>query len=341
MALSAQTPYGAKPATAPTAPTTAPASAPAAPQVNAGAAPANNGAGATPKPATGLPAVSTATAPKPPSFQGIDPSKQWSGSQLLNHLNTSFGQPLNDQQRTYAMQYLGYNDPTGAAMINGADVNRLLEHAAQLSGGQYAAYQAPNNPTDPQAPYPTSGPLQPQLIDAPEVTDAPEYVAPTYEQQSFRAPTYEEAQNDPGYRFARDQGLGAIQASAAARGMLGTGTTMRDLSRYNQDLASQQYQTVYNRAADTFDRNAGERRFGYGANVEGAQASYAPRLVTWNARRETGQRNAELNFDRAWQRETYGREDDWRRDRARESDWQYRDNQAETRRRFLAELGQA
>jgi hypothetical protein len=216
-----------------------------------------------------------------------------------------------------------------------------LEYSAGRSGGQYNPYAAPP-PVDPaQQPYPTSGPLPPQTINAPPVEAAPAYTAPTYQRQTFRAPTYEEAQNDPGYRFARDEGIGAIQASAAARGMLGTGTTMRDLSRFNQDLASQQYQTVYNRNADTFDRNSGESRFGYGAEVEGAQAEYAPGLVTWNARRDTGQRNAELNFDRAWQRETYGREDNWRRNRGAESDWQYRDNQAETRRRFLAELGQA
>ncbi|MHB1260327.1 MAG: hypothetical protein ACYC2H_01285 [Thermoplasmatota archaeon] len=362
--LNAQTSYGTKPAAAPPAPTVATnaltgASNPATAATGAAAAPA-----ATATPASGaLPAVSTATPqlenshvqPKAGqldttqpvaaglNFQGIDPNQRRTGTQALDYLNTTFGQPLNEQQRQYAMQFINYTDPTGAAEISGADYNRLMQEAARLSGNPYTAY-APNatTPVDPsQTPYPTEGPLKPDTFEAPPITDAPVYKAPTYEQQTYRPPTYEEAQNDPGYRFAQQQGQGAIEAGAAARGMLGTGTTLRDVSRFNQDLASQQYQSVYNRSADTFDRNAGERRFGYGADVEGAQASYAPSLVTWNARREADQRGAELNFDRRWQRETYGRDDAWRRNRAAESDWQYRDNQAETRRRFLAELGQA
>lgn len=272
-------------------------------------------------------------------FSGIDPSQQRTGVQTLQDLEKVLGSPLDANQRTYAMQYLNYTDPTGAANISGADYNRLMEHAAQLSGGEYAAWQAQAS-TQGAAPYPQTGPLAPDPFVTPAYSDAPGYTAPKYQQQVFKAPTWQDVESDPGYQFRLREGAGALQASAAARGMLGTGTFARDITGFGQDLASQEYQNVYNRAANTFGVNTDERRFGYNADVEGAQAEYAPRLVTWNARREDGQRGAELSYDRSWQRELKTRDDYYRDNRASEDDYRYRDNRDEMRKRFLAELGQ-
>lgn len=48
-----------------------------------------------------------------------------------------------------------------------------------------------------------------------------------------------EIANDPAYKFNMEQGNQAIERSQAARGLSGSGATLKSLSRYNQGLASQ------------------------------------------------------------------------------------------------------
>lgn len=62
--------------------------------------------------------------------------------------------------------------------------------------------------------------------------------------RSFGAGDY---QQDPGYGFRLREGQNAIENSAAARGMSLSGGTLRALSRYGQDFASNEYQNAYNR----------------------------------------------------------------------------------------------
>jgi hypothetical protein len=45
----------------------------------------------------------------------------------------------------------------------------------------------------------------------------------------------------PGYQFALDQGNQAINRSAAAKGMLGSGNVLSELAKYGQGMASQEY----------------------------------------------------------------------------------------------------
>lgn len=53
----------------------------------------------------------------------------------------------------------------------------------------------------------------------------------------------------PGYQFRMDQGRKAIEASAAARGGLFSGATGQALNEFGQGLASQEYDTYFNRLA--------------------------------------------------------------------------------------------
>jgi hypothetical protein len=52
---------------------------------------------------------------------------------------------------------------------------------------------------------------------------------------------------DPGYGFRMDEGMKALERSAAARGGLLSGTTMKGIQRFGQDLASQEFQNAFNR----------------------------------------------------------------------------------------------
>jgi len=54
-------------------------------------------------------------------------------------------------------------------------------------------------------------------------------------------------QEDPGYRFRLAEGQKAIERSAAARGGLGGGKTLKALQQYGQNMASQEYGASRNR----------------------------------------------------------------------------------------------
>lgn len=53
----------------------------------------------------------------------------------------------------------------------------------------------------------------------------------------------------PDYNFAMGQGTQAVERSAAARGLLGSGSTLKSLNAFGQGLASQQYGNYMNRLA--------------------------------------------------------------------------------------------
>lgn len=53
-------------------------------------------------------------------------------------------------------------------------------------------------------------------------------------------------QNNPGYQFQMQQGLQALNQSAAAKGELGSGGTMKAIEQYGQGLAGTQYQQAFN-----------------------------------------------------------------------------------------------
>ena len=52
---------------------------------------------------------------------------------------------------------------------------------------------------------------------------------------------------DPGYEFRRREGLRAIENSALASGMGRSGSTLRGLTRYGQELGSEEFMNAFNR----------------------------------------------------------------------------------------------
>ena len=72
----------------------------------------------------------------------------------------------------------------------------------------------------------------------------------------FQAPSVEQMQQDPSYQFRLQQGQQALERSAAARGTLLTGGTLKDLAGFAQGLASSEFDKIYN-------RNLGEYRQAY------------------------------------------------------------------------------
>jgi hypothetical protein len=52
---------------------------------------------------------------------------------------------------------------------------------------------------------------------------------------------------DPGYNFRMAEGIKALERSAAARGLLESGSTLKGITGFGQDLASQEYQNAFSR----------------------------------------------------------------------------------------------
>lgn len=60
---------------------------------------------------------------------------------------------------------------------------------------------------------------------------------------------------DPGYQFRVSEGVNALDASAASRGRLRSGAQDRAVTRYGQNMASDEYQRAWNRNLTTKTTN--------------------------------------------------------------------------------------
>ena len=87
-------------------------------------------------------------------------------------------------------------------------------------------------------------------------------------------------QTDPGYAFRLSEGMKALDRTAASRGGLLSGATLKGAQRYNQDLASQEYQNAYNRYNTDYNMRLAPLQtlagYGQGAtnNLAGATSAY-------------------------------------------------------------------
>jgi len=182
--------------------------------------------------------------------------------------------------------------------------------------------------------------------DIPDVGDFgyEEWQAP----DKFKAPTMEEAQAAPGFKMRMDQGRKALEASAAAKGVLRSGKTYTDLMDYGQQMGEMGYEDVYRRRSGEYDRSRRnlERDYqtGYGRerdiynigreNVLGRYASelgeeqrrYRPKEQQWAMEAGNIPTARTQDYNRAWDR-FRADEDRFERQQAKENAW----------KRYLAE----
>jgi hypothetical protein len=79
---------------------------------------------------------------------------------------------------------------------------------------------------------------------------------------------------DPSYLWRLSEGRRLLESSAAARGLLQSGGTLRGLTELGQNLASQEYQNVYN-------RHLGENQLRYARDIAQNQDQYNRALQTY------------------------------------------------------------
>jgi hypothetical protein len=105
---------------------------------------------------------------------------------------------------------------------------------------------------------------------------------------------------DPGYQFRMDQGTSALQNSAAARGGLKSGNTLKALMEYGQNLGSQEYGNAYNRfntdQNTQYNRLSNMAGLGQTANtaLQGAGTNYANSVGNLMSNNAANQGNAML-----------------------------------------------
>lgn len=135
----------------------------------------------------------------------------------------------------------------------------------------------------------------PQIGSAPLPT-LPQFKPPP----AFAAPSLAEAMNDPGYQFRLKQGQDSLGAAAAAHGTLNDSGTLKAFQDYGQNAASQEYSNVYNREADTYNRNyQTQYRDPYQFDYQRGMDLFAPQMETWraqNAQANTNYTNAYQHF---------------------------------------------
>ena len=64
----------------------------------------------------------------------------------------------------------------------------------------------------------------------------------------------ESVASTPGYQFAYNQGLEAVNRTAAAKGQLGSGNRLYDLTKFGQGLASQTYNSTVNQLGNFLNK---------------------------------------------------------------------------------------
>lgn len=164
-------------------------------------------------------------------------------------------------------------------------------------------------PVPPPAPPPGYGQVIPQPDGAPPEAppdlgtfEPPAYTGssrpsfgfqppPRFNPTMFSAPSQEDALNEAGYQFRSSEGQKGLERSAAARGLLRTGGTLKDLAAWNQNFASEEYSNVFNRALQA-----------YGAQYQAERDMFAPQFADWQARFGAEQAAGLAGFEGEWQR---------------------------------------
>lgn len=155
-------------------------------------------------------------------------------------------------------------------------------------------------------------PARQQLPGAPTFTP-PEFVKPpAFSYDPFKAPTAQDVLKDPSYGFRLGEGEQALQQSAAAKGLLNTGGTLKDILKYGQQFASNEYGNIWNRDFNTYQQGVNNALNSYGVNYgtqyadpyraayQSATDRFAPQMAEYENQFDATQRNNELDYSHAY-----------------------------------------
>jgi hypothetical protein len=146
-----------------------------------------------------------------------------------------------------AAGYAGAKAQAGATKAAAETQTQEAQNALDFQKQEFATQQANEAPFL-KAGQTAVGDLSSLLAPGGELTQP-------YPGGQFTAPTAAEAQATPGFQFTLQQGLNALNNSAAAQGNLLSGGQLAAQQQYGQGLASNTYQQSFNNALSTYGTN--------------------------------------------------------------------------------------
>lgn len=99
----------------------------------------------------------------------------------------------------------------------------------------------------------------------------------------FHAPTAEEVQNTPGYKFQLQAGSDALTNQASATGLNQSGSTLAALTQYGQGLAGTYYQNAFSNAQNQFQTNQNTTLSNLQALIGSGQAANTQSIAAGSA----------------------------------------------------------
>lgn len=108
---------------------------------------------------------------------------------------------------------------------------------------------------------------------------------------------YRQLESDPGYQFRRQQGENALSRALASRGMLNSGAAMKELARYSQGLATDEFTNAFNRlsALAGTGQTAARGLASLGSQYMQSSGNNAGQLANARASAYAGQAQAQQN----------------------------------------------
>ena len=108
---------------------------------------------------------------------------------------------------------------------------------------------------------------------------------------------YRQLESDPGYQFRRQQGENALSRALASRGMLNSGAAMKELARYSQGLATDEFTNAFNRlsALAGTGQTAASGLASLGSQYMQSAGSNAGQMANARASAYVGQAQAQQN----------------------------------------------
>lgn len=110
---------------------------------------------------------------------------------------------------------------------------------------------------------------------------------PQFHAPKFVAPTAEDVLNSPDYQSRLRSGTDALERSAAARGTLRTGGTLKDIIDYGKKFGQGEYDSSFNHSLA-----------GFQANYQGAHDEFAPQLAGYQLRAQAALAKALAIYNR-------------------------------------------
>lgn len=114
-------------------------------------------------------------------------------------------------------------------------------------------------------------------------------------------------QSDPQYVFNKGQGLAGVQQSAAARGLLNSGGTLKDIAQWTGDYANNYFNDVDTRRRNDYATDIQTQYImPWEAAYRSALDALGPQMTGYTTNAAATQRGNELDYSNAWNRFLFG-----------------------------------